>query len=81
MREREQPNRRVEIIGFMVGLLVILGVASFSFWRPWERNVWALVIWVVLKLLAIVAFIGFLAAVREVVVILRSRKPRRKETR
>ncbi len=81
MREREQPNRRVEAIGMMVGLLVILGVASFSFWRPWERDLGALATWIVLKLLAIIAFIGFLAAVREIIVLLRPRKPRRKETR
>ena len=80
MREREQPNRRLEAIGLMVGLLVILGVASFSFWRPWERDLGAIATWIVLKLLLLVALIGLGAAIREFL-LLRPRKPRRKETR
>ena len=80
MREREQPNRRLEAIGLVVGLLVILGVASFSFWRPWERDLGAIATWIVLKLLLLVALIGLGAAIREFL-LLRPRKPRRKETR
>ncbi len=72
-----QRSRRVEIIGLIVGLFVILGVASTAFWHPWERDIGVLVSWVLLAVITLVALIGLGAAARELVVVWRMSKRRK----
>ena len=73
--------RRLEIIGLLVGLVFILGIASTAFWHPWERDLGVLVSWVLLKFFTLVALIGLGAAIRELVVLLRARRRRSEHDR